>query len=123
MPRIALNVSGTCFEFDSTILKNGTGQRLAELCNNAKSDGQGKMFCVDRPAKAFAAILTFYQTGQLHIPLDMCPGSFQQEMEFWQVDHSELTECCSYRLVSLSLSLSLCLCLSFCYIFVLFLFS
>ncbi|KAH3780021.1 hypothetical protein DPMN_157830 [Dreissena polymorpha] len=50
-----------------------------------------------RSTDAFKAIMTYYQTGRLHIPLCMCIGAFKDEMDYWGISTSELTECCLYK--------------------------
>ena len=97
MSRIKLNVSGTLFEFDEKLLRNRNGDRITELCRNLPNEGHAGTVYVGRSAKCFDSMLSFYQTGELHIPLDVCPASFQQEMDFWRLDKSDLAECCAYR--------------------------
>lgn len=96
MCRVKMNVSGTHFEFDRIILDK-TRQRLAKMCDEASRSGTPLEFTVDRSALSFGAILSYYQTGELHIPPGVCPGAFRRELEFWEVELDALYECCLYR--------------------------
>lgn len=96
--RVRINVSGTVFEFSKDILETEKGGRLAEICRGYDSQNIGALeLSVDRSANCFDAILSFYQTGRLHIPLTMCPGSFKEELDYWKIDVDELSECCMFR--------------------------
>ncbi|XP_053379401.1 potassium voltage-gated channel protein Shaw-like [Mercenaria mercenaria] len=96
MNRVKINVSGTHFEFDRKIVNEKKSHRLAYLCAN-EPDYKPLELTVDRSAIAFGAILSYYQTGELHIPPGICPGAFRREMEFWELDADVLHECCLYR--------------------------
>jgi hypothetical protein len=96
MTRVKINVSGTHFEFDRNIVNEKTCRRLRKLCDQCPVDKPVEL-TVDRSAIAFGAILSYYQTGELHIPPGICPGAFRREMEFWDLDSDALHECCLYR--------------------------
>ena len=51
----------------------------------------------NRPIQSFEAILAFYQTGELHMPLSFCPGAFKTELDFWGLDAQIMSKCCYYR--------------------------
>lgn len=99
MARVSLNVSGTVFEFDKDVLKNELGGRLAQMVQYQVKSGLPPEFAVDRHPGCFAAILDFFQTGELHIPHDICPRVFKRELEFWEIEEHLLADCCKYRLV------------------------
>lgn len=91
--RVRINVAGTYFEIDRTLLQDKKCVGLAELCCFSSTDE----ITIDRSALCFCAILSYYQTGELHIPPGVCLGAFSRELEFWQVESDALYECCLYR--------------------------
>lgn len=95
--RVKLNVSGTLFEFNREILLTKPCGKLAEMVNCYELTDKPVELIVDRSPGCFDAILNYYQTGKLHIPMTMCPGSFQEELNFWRIDVDELTDCCMFR--------------------------
>ena len=106
MSRINLNVSGTKFEIDPRCLEKEPFQRLPRMVFDARKDGNEQELSIDRPSDSFAAILTYYQTGELHIPTGVCPGAFRKELEYWEIGADSLSECCIFRYGILSISLS-----------------
>lgn len=95
--RVKINVAGTYFEFDRILLQDKKCERLAELCCRLGSTEKPHEITIDRSALCFGAILSYYQTGEMHIPPGVCLGAFSREMEFWQVESDALYECCLYR--------------------------
>jgi len=51
----------------------------------------------ERPTEAFKAVLAYHQTGQLHMPTNMCPKLFGNELKFWGIPVHEMENCCLYR--------------------------
>jgi len=103
-----VNVSGVKFEFNDKLLLNYPEQTLAKLCqdvpqgSNPNGDATGcTEIDVERPAEGFAAVLAFYQTGELHMPVSMCPRAFRRELQFWKVNAAELQQCCAFKSVIL----------------------
>ena len=97
MTRISMNVSGTNIEMDSTYLEKDPYGRLARMVKTAKKESDRINIVIDRPAESFIAVVTYYQTGELHIPTGVCPGSFKKELEYWEVGADKLSECCLFR--------------------------
>lgn len=97
MSRVNLNVSGTKFEIDPRCLEKEPFQKLPRLVFDARKDGNEQELSIDRPSDSFAAILTYYQTGELHIPTGVCPGAFRKELEYWEIGADNLSECCIFR--------------------------
>lgn len=97
MPRVKINVSGTHYEFDSKILETRDYHTLTKMCKDAENSGAPLEFVVDRPSDCFAAILSFYQTDELHMPTTICPKAFKKELSYWGVAEADLEKCCLYR--------------------------
>ena len=97
MSRATLNVSGTRFEISCKSLEDEPFQRLPLLVKEAKRNGEALEFVIDRPVERFAAIIAYYQTGELHIPAGVCPGAFQKELLYWGIDSDKLADCCMVR--------------------------
>ena len=101
MTKVICTVSGTRFEISCKCLDGEPFQRLPLMVSQAKKNGTPLVFDIDRPAERFAAIVAYYQTGELHIPAGVCPGAFQTELLYWDIDSSKLSDCCVVRYVSL----------------------
>ncbi|KAH3867705.1 potassium voltage-gated channel protein egl-36-like [Dreissena polymorpha] len=95
--RCKINVSGTLFEFDGKMLENFSQHTLTDLFPPGEFVGNQEEVFVGRSAETFAAILGYYQTGELHMPTTVCPQAFRQELEFWKVPAEDMQTCCSYR--------------------------
>ncbi|WAR15076.1 KCNB1-like protein [Mya arenaria] len=97
MERITANVSGVRFEFSGNILENYPDHNLMIMYAKKRETDIKCELIIDRPADCFAAILAFYQTGELHIPTAVCPSAFRRELEFWKISASYMPTCCAYR--------------------------
>ena len=97
MARVSLNVSGTMFETELKYFEKKPSHRLSTLVLESRKNGLDDVIVIERPAESFAAILAFYQTGQLHIPTGVCPGAFRSELEYWDIGADQLSECCLFR--------------------------
>lgn len=97
MTRVKINVSGTHFEFDCAILENRKDHTLTNMCAEAERTGHPLELIVDRPSDCFAAILSYYQTDELHMPATLCPKAFKKELNYWNVAETDMEKCCLYR--------------------------
>ncbi|XP_011417368.2 potassium voltage-gated channel protein egl-36-like [Magallana gigas] len=97
--RVEMYVAGTRFEIPKEKLVNypGTllGKMLPKLCKEKGGD-----ISFNRPVEIFKAIHTYFLTDKLHMPLNVCPGQFAEELEFWGVGSELLEPCCLYRFLS-----------------------
>ena len=92
MSRLNFIVGGQSFSISKDILDSGPRTHLTMLGTKC---GEPEM--IDRPRDCFTAILNWYNTGQLHIPPNVCPGEFKTELEYWNIDEQSLAECCYYK--------------------------
>jgi len=98
MTRIRINVSGVVFEFEMKMLEEFPEHTLYKLCYKAaQTKDSGFELTVDRPSDCFAAVLAFYQIGELHMPNNVCPNAFKTEMAYWGISDMMLHRCCYYR--------------------------
>ncbi|XP_060571936.1 uncharacterized protein LOC132730101 [Ruditapes philippinarum] len=97
---VVLEVCGQVFPIPPETIENGPSSRLTRLFKAGWSHEKSERITINRPAECFAAILAFYQTGELHIPMTSCPGAFLNEIEYWEISPEVLSGCCYYRLQS-----------------------
>ncbi|XP_061188216.1 potassium voltage-gated channel subfamily B member 2-like [Saccostrea echinata] len=60
-------------------------------------ESRGHYISFNRSDDSFKAIRNFYLTGKLHMPLNLCPGEFAEEMDYWGIRSEILEPCCRYR--------------------------
>ncbi|XP_076441204.1 potassium voltage-gated channel protein Shaw-like [Babylonia areolata] len=93
--RMLLNVGGVRHETHVSTLRaipNSRLSRLAEL--HVQSGGGPQEYFFDRHPSVFNAIIDFYRTGELHVPLEVCGAVVKRELDFWQIDEMEIKACC-----------------------------
>lgn len=96
---VFLDISGTIFKTEISIMETIPNSRLAELTDGLKKvksnrNQQNKVFYFNRDADSFKHILNAYRDGQLHMSRDICPQQFMKELEFWQIPLKLLAPCC-----------------------------
>ncbi|XP_063431299.1 potassium voltage-gated channel subfamily B member 2-like [Mytilus trossulus] len=91
--RIILNISGTKYEVTRNSLLTQVSSRLGQLASSLDSTKLEEIY-FNRPSVPFEAILMFYQTGKLHLPPNICPNVFKEELEYWEIDHELMEQCC-----------------------------
>uniref|UniRef100_A0A914HI39 Uncharacterized protein n=1 Tax=Globodera rostochiensis TaxID=31243 RepID=A0A914HI39_GLORO len=64
-------------------------QRLLE-CDAFLNDE----YYFERSSTVFENIVDYYVTGKLHRPMEICPIRWREELEFWHIPLSTLSECC-----------------------------
>ncbi|XP_045163795.2 potassium voltage-gated channel protein egl-36-like [Mercenaria mercenaria] len=98
--RIKIDVNGQMFAVPREIIENGPPSRLRRMYKAGSSVSKSECIVINRPLESFTAILGFYQTGEMHIPMTSCPGVFMRELEYWEVSMDVISDCCYNRLQS-----------------------
>ncbi|XP_021376164.1 potassium voltage-gated channel subfamily A member 4-like [Mizuhopecten yessoensis] len=97
-----LNISGKLFEVAGDILARFPNSRLGKVAvESPLSPNQGtgtkKTLFFSRPSTPFDDILAYYQTGELHMPSNVCPKAYKRELEFWGLDPDDMQHCCRFK--------------------------
>ena len=96
--RITLNVSGFRYTTYLTTLKNVPDTRLSWLAENhpkfPEFDQEFQEYFFDRHPRIFAEVLSYYRTGKLHCPVDICSALFQEELSYWGISDKDIESCC-----------------------------
>ncbi|CAC5425841.1 unnamed protein product [Mytilus coruscus] len=96
-PRITINVSGLTFKVRRDLLLEKPETYLGRIAMKTGLSEEDLDIWIDRPLDSFQAVLTFYQTGEFHMPPTICPKAFKTELDFWRISYTDLEECCLYR--------------------------
>lgn len=88
-------VGGQHFTINVSTLEFGPSSKLKQLY--ACATNKQEPIAVDRPPDMFCAILAFYQTNELHIPMTSCPNAFLKELQFWEIGVENMSDCCLTR--------------------------
>ncbi|CAG2197227.1 KCNC1 [Mytilus edulis] len=92
-----INNKGDKFEISKIILDkiscNGSsaGKQIISAFTEDKTVVD---FHFQRHSTCTSNILDFIRGDLLHIPADVCPKKFRQEMEFWGIPENEIATCC-----------------------------
>ncbi|XP_069121420.1 potassium voltage-gated channel protein Shaw-like [Argopecten irradians] len=94
-----LNISGKLFEVTGDVLARLPKSRLGKLAIESSSSGTDakKTLFFSRPNTPFDEILAYYQTGELHMPINICPKAYKRELDFWELDPDEMQYCCRFK--------------------------
>ena len=95
--RIKIDVYGQIYAVPRDVIENGPASRLRRMYKTGSSVSKSEGFVINRPPELFAAILGFYQTGELHMPMTSCPGAFMKELEYWEISPEVVSDCCYNR--------------------------
>ena len=102
--KIIINVGGQKHITYRSTLRNIPDTRLSWLADgsaihSADFDHETGEFYFDRHPAVFSHILNYYRTGKLHVPYDVCGPLYEEELQFWGIDDSQVESCCwiSYR--------------------------
>ena len=102
--RVFINIGGLRHETYRSTLKNIPDTRLSWIAEESAThspeyDPLSGEFFFDRHPQVFSHILNYYRTGNLHVPYDVCGPLFEEELQYWGIDDSQVESCCwlSYR--------------------------
>ncbi|XP_067658119.1 voltage-gated potassium channel KCNC1-like [Haliotis asinina] len=94
--RLIFNLNGTKFELSKEVFFKLVECKNVPLPEPDVTSSKGSEYFIERNAGCFEAILEYAQHGILHLPVNVCPNTFQRELEFWKVDARVMAPCC-YR--------------------------
>ena len=95
---VVFNISGIRYEIQRSCLSRISRECYKVSSELACSDGNvTQEFTFNRPRQSCESVLDYFQTGVLHMPNNVCPGEFIQELNFWGVDPETLEGCCYHR--------------------------
>ena len=97
--RVVINCGGIRHETYWATLKKLPDTRLSWLCSPSSRsttdyDAEKGEYFFDRHPHVFAAILNYYRTGKLHKPSNVCGPLFEEELNFWGIDETQIEACC-----------------------------
>ncbi|KAK6191940.1 hypothetical protein SNE40_003512 [Patella caerulea] len=99
MELIQLNIGGKIFVTTRSTLSRIPNTKLSDLKENSIHYRSAcKEFFFDRDPEAFACILNYYRTSELHLSHKLCGNAIRKELEFWGMDISIVSSCCWKRL-------------------------
>lgn len=93
--KININVGGETHSPYISTLKNVPDCPLAWIIRNEYQgdldyDSESDVYFFDRHPGIFSNILNYFQTGKLHCPRDVCGPMFQEELNFWGIDETQM---------------------------------
>ncbi|XP_021361729.1 potassium voltage-gated channel protein egl-36-like [Mizuhopecten yessoensis] len=95
--KVYFDVGGTRFTTTWDTLQKIPGSRLEKLYEvheqQTKSTGKVEYF-FDRNPAVFGCILDYHRTGDLHLPVSVCPSQIRLELEFWDISPHAVSSCC-----------------------------
>ncbi|XP_062608133.1 potassium voltage-gated channel subfamily B member 2-like [Saccostrea cucullata] len=94
---VEIFVAGTRFEIPKENILKYPGTLLERMLPELVKGKKDPYISFNRSDDSFKAIRNFYLTGKLHMPLNLCPGEFAEEMDYWEIQSDNLEPCCRYR--------------------------
>lgn len=92
---VYINVGGTMFMTKLSLLRKHSDTLLGSLTTTSEYYIKEKdYYFFDRNPEFFNTILDYYRNGQIHFPNYICGSVWKQEIEFWRIPASEISECC-----------------------------
>lgn len=92
---IIINVGGEVFKTSKDHFKRFPKTRLADLdATSGTYEESTNSYFFDRNPVLFHYILDYYKSGELHIPHNVCYRLVESELSYWQIEYSEMTDCC-----------------------------
>lgn len=84
---VELDIGGKLFKTRKSTLMSIDGSYLSNLENFDENH-------FDRDPFLFRHILNAYRDGVVHVPRDVCPRLFKNEMVFWKIPFKMIAPCC-----------------------------
>ncbi|VDI81802.1 Hypothetical predicted protein [Mytilus galloprovincialis] len=92
---VQINVGGTLFITKWSTLHKHRNTLLGSLSTTSEFYSKKKQyFYFDRNPDYFNIILDFYRNGHIHFPTHVCGWIWKQELQFWRIPETEISECC-----------------------------
>ncbi|XP_076080086.1 potassium voltage-gated channel protein Shaw-like [Mytilus galloprovincialis] len=81
-------------------IRETTSDAADHILATIKNDSKCMDFQFNRHTTSTNNIFDYLNGGKLHMPEDICPQKFNEELEFWGIPETELESCCFTRYVS-----------------------
>ncbi|KAF7260601.1 hypothetical protein EG68_01926 [Paragonimus skrjabini miyazakii] len=92
--KLIINVSGVHFELNTTSLRQYPTTLLGSSEKDYFYDEENQEYFFDRDPELFRFIMTYYQTGKLHFPKNICATAFEEELRFFGILPDHMYDCC-----------------------------
>jgi hypothetical protein len=93
--RVKIDVRGSVFVTQANTLNMMPGTKLSIMLRTKEYwDQDAGSFYFDRNPDVFNAVLDGYSKGKFHIPSNMCVTDFLEELDYWDIPHSMISQCC-----------------------------
>ncbi|KAL4225592.1 Potassium voltage-gated channel subfamily C member 1 [Mactra antiquata] len=84
-----IKVGNKTYNITRSSAKSIEGSLLSKIATHEISET-----VFDRDSQMFRFILNAHRTGTVHVPRDVCPHAFREEMMFWRVPLKSIAPCC-----------------------------
>jgi len=91
--KLIFNVSGQKFEMLQSVVESKYANTLLGSSQREEFFRSGEYFFNQDP-NVFRHILTYYTTGQLHLPRQMCIVHILSQLNFFGIGPDEIADCC-----------------------------
>lgn len=95
-----LEVGGDVYKISTESVLGTFGHRIEQFLDKEYQSSTFIKYIIRRPKEPTVAIIEYCNTGLLHIPPNVCKGSFQTELQFWGLNPSLLEKCCYHKFCS-----------------------
>lgn len=91
---LTVSISGVRFELSEAVLRQFPNTLLGSDEKEYFFDEEKNEYFFDRDPELFRYIMSYYQSGRLHFPKNICANSFQNELVFFGILPDFLEDCC-----------------------------
>ncbi|KER34254.1 hypothetical protein T265_00104 [Opisthorchis viverrini] len=92
--KLSINVSGVHFELNASIAGQYPNTLLGSDEKDYYYDEDNQEYFFDRDPELFRYIMTYYQSGTLHFPKNLCASAFEEELRFFAILPDHMGDCC-----------------------------